>query len=75
MSGNNGLLYKKERWKMTKLHIDKSIYKIQETTIEDFFQGKTRERFEQSICELREKNRQMVQKKTLGHEINIRIIF
>lgn len=60
---------------MTKLHTDKSIYKIQETTIEDFFQGKTRERFEQSICELREKNRQMVQKKTLGHEINIRIIF
>lgn len=60
---------------MTKLYTDKSIYKIQETTIEDFFQGKTGERFEQSICELREKNKQMVQKKTLDHEINIRIIF
>jgi len=60
---------------MTKLHTDKSIYKIQETTIEDFFQGKSRERFEQSICELREKNKQIVQKQTLDNKINIKIIF
>lgn len=60
---------------MKKLYADKSIHEIEDTTIEDFFQGKARERFEQSIRELRKKNKQMVQKKTLGHEINIRIIF
>lgn len=60
---------------MIKLHTDKSIHEIQDITIEDFFQGKSRERFEQSICELREKNKQIVQKQTLDNKINIKIIF
>jgi len=31
---------------MIKLHTDKSIHEIQDITIEDFFQGKSGEKFE-----------------------------